>query len=100
MKYKVAQIIPYFGKWPEWIELYFYSCSRNPNIDFIFYTDCPLPKQQYPNTIFHQCSYQRYSQIVSNRLCIDYHCQKPYKLTDLKPFIGVIHEPELRNYDF
>lgn len=68
MKYKVAQIIPYFGKWPEWIELYFYSCSRNPNIDFIFYTDCPLPKQQYPNTIFHQCSYQRYSQIVSTTI--------------------------------
>lgn len=21
--YKIAQIIPYFGKWPEWIELYF-----------------------------------------------------------------------------
>lgn len=100
MKYKVAQIIPYFGKWPEWIELYMYSCGRNPTVDFIFYTDCPLPKHQYENTEFHSCSYEDYCDLVSKRLGIDYHCSQPYKLTDLKPFIGVIHEPELRRYDF
>lgn len=100
MKYKVALVIPYFGSWPEWIELYFYSCGRNPMVDFIFYTDCPLPKHQYKNTIFHQCSYEEYSQLISKSLCINYQCRKPYKLTDLKPFIGVIHEQELKKYDF
>lgn len=100
MKYKVAQIIPYFGQWPEWIELYFYSCGRNPMIDFIFFTNCPLPKHQYHNTIFHQCSYDEYCNLVSERLSINFHCNNPYKLTDLKPFIGAVHEPELREYDF
>ena len=100
MKHRVAQIIPYFGKWPEWIELYFFSCGRNPMIDFIFYTDCPLPQHQYKNTIFYQCTYEEYCQLISKRLGIDYHCEKPYKLTDLKPFIGVIHEQELKGYDF
>lgn len=98
--YKLAQIIPYFGKWPEWIELYFYSCGRNSMVDFIFYTDCPLPKHQYKNTIFHQCTYKNYCDLISKRLHIDFHCDKPYKLTDLKPFIGIIHEPELKGYDF
>lgn len=98
--YKVAQIIPYFGKWPEWIELYFYSCGRNSMVDFIFYTDCPLPKYQYKNTIFHQCTYNDYCNLISKRLNIDYHCRMPYKLTDLKPFIGIIHEQELKDYDF
>lgn len=100
MRYKVAQIIPYFGKWPEWIELYFYSCGQNPMVDFIFYTDCPLPEHRYKNTIFHQCSYGEYCELISKRLHIDYKCAKPYKLTDLKPFIGAIHEEELRGYDF
>lgn len=100
MKYQVAQIIPYFGKWPEWIELYFYSCGKNPMVDFIFYTDCPLPKHQYKNTIFHQCTYDDYCNFISKRLNINYHCKQPYKLTDLKPFIGIIHEQELKNYDF
>lgn len=100
MKYKVAQIIPYFGKWPEWIELYMYSCGCNPMVDFIFYTDCPVPERRYDNTIFHQCSYDDYCRLVGCRLGIDYHYAHPYKLTDLKPFIGAIHELELREYDF
>jgi len=100
MKYKVAQIIPYFGRWPEWIELYFYSCGQNPMVDFIFYTDCSLPKHQYRNTIFHPCTYDEYCSLISERLGVDYHCDEPYKLTDLKPFIGVIHESELKGYDF
>jgi len=100
MKYKVAQIIPYFGKWPEWIELYFYSCGKNPMVDFIFYTDCPIPKHQYSNLIFHQCTYKDYCSLISEKLNINFHCEKPYKLTDLKPFIGIIHEFELKKYDF
>lgn len=100
MKYRVAQIIPYFGKWPAWINLYFYSCGKNPIVDFIFYTDCPLPKTQYKNTIFHQCTYNEYCNLISKRLNINYTCSKPYKLTDLKPFIGLIHEVELKDYDF
>lgn len=100
MNNKVAQIIPYFGKWPEWAELYFYSCGRNPMVDFIFYTNCPLPKHRYKNTIFHQCSYEEYCELISKRLNIDFRCSKPYKLTDLKPFIGAIHEEELKGYEF
>ena len=100
MKYRIAQIIPYFGRWPEWIDLYLYSCSRNPMIDFIFYTDCPMPQKVYSNTIMHKCSYKEYKLLVGKRLGIDYNIEKPYKLTDLKPFIGLVHEEELKGYDF
>lgn len=100
MKYKVAQIIPYFGRWPEWIELYFYSCGKNPMVDFIFYTDCPLPKHIYANTIFHQCTFNEYAKMVSERLGLDELIKRPYKLTDLKPFLGKVHEEELSNYNF
>lgn len=100
MKFKVALIIPYFGKWPEWINLYFYSCGQNPMIDFIFYTDCLIPNTHTNNIIFHQCSYQEYSELVSKRLSINYNTPQPYKLTDLKPFIGYIHQEELKEYDF
>lgn len=100
MKYRVAQIIPYFGKWPEWIELYFYSCGKNPMIDFIFYTDCKIPENHPENLIFNKRTYEEYSSLISNRLNIKYNNPKPYKLTDLKPFIGYIHEQELKEYDF
>lgn len=98
---KVAQIIPYFGKWPEWMPLYLYSCSRNRMIDFFFYTDCDtetLP--MYENIIFKRMSFAEYCGLVSKRLGIHYNIAKAYKLTDLKPFIGVIHQEELENYEF
>lgn len=100
MKYRVAQIIPYFGKWPEWIDLYFYSCGQNPMIDFIFYTDCKIPQYHPNNLIFNKCTYKEYSELISNRLNIEYKNPNSYKLTDLKPFIGYIHEQELKEYDF
>lgn len=100
MKYKVAQIIPYFGSWPEWIELYFYSCGRNPMVDFIFYTDCLLPKHRYANTIFNQCTFEEYKKLVGKSLGIEYNVERAYKLCDLKPFLGAVHEPELREYAF
>lgn len=100
MRYKIGQIIPYFGKWPEWIELYMYSCGRNSMVDFIFYTDCPLPHHKYKNTIFHFCTFDEYKDLVGARLQIDYNIKSAYKLTDLKPFLGVVHQEELKNYDF
>ena len=100
MKEKIAQIIPYFGKWPEWIDLYFYSCGQNPMIDFIFYTDCIIPAPKYNNLFFHKCSFDEYKSFVSRKLGIDYRNVSPYKLTDLKPFLGLVHEEELQKYDF
>lgn len=100
MKYRIAQIIPYFGKWPEWIDLYFYSCGQNPIIDFIFYTDCEIPEIHADNLIFNKYTYEEYSELISNRLNINYNNSNPYKLTDLKPFLGYIHDQELKEYDF
>jgi hypothetical protein len=59
-KNKIAIIIPYFGKWPEWIELYFYSCSKNECIDWYFFTDCEGIKTQYPNVHFEKMFFSDY----------------------------------------
>lgn len=97
---RIAQIIPYFGKWPEWMPLYLYSCGRNPMVDFIFYTDCEIPETTYSNTKFIKISFDDYCKLVGERLGIDYQISKAYKLTDLKPFIGKVHEKELLGYDW
>lgn len=68
--YSVVQIILYFGRWPEYFDLYLYSCSHNPMIKFIFYTDCPIPKEVYDNTIFKSISYKDYCEFVGKKLGI------------------------------
>ncbi|MDE5561689.1 MAG: hypothetical protein K2J00_07840 [Bacteroidaceae bacterium] len=98
---QIAQIIPYFGKWPKWIGLYLYSCGRNPMIDFIFYTDCDITGLPiYANIRFESMTLNDYCKLVGERLNINYKIENAYKLTDLKPFLGYIHKLELAQYKF
>ncbi len=100
---KVAIIIPYFGKWPEWFELYLTSLSKNPQLDVIFYTDIPTYeiKIDIPsNAIFHKISFNSFCELVSKKLNIDFSPQMPYKLCDLKPFYPTIFQNELNKYDY
>ena len=102
--YKVAVIIPYFGKFPEWINLFLYSCSRNKvtqdgiGIDWLIFTDNDLPKMIYENTLFHQVSFSDYCRRISKILDIDFCPDTPYKLCDMKPFYGIIHREDLDGY--
>ena len=50
MDNKIAMIMPYFGKWPKWINLFFYSCGKNEFIDFYIFSDCPKPHNLYGST--------------------------------------------------
>lgn len=96
----IAVVIPYFGCWPEWIDLFFYSCEKNCMIDFIFYTDCPAPKRHSDNLIFYNCSFQEYRKLIGTKLPDVIFPEVPYKLTDLKPFLGYIHHDVLQEYRY
>lgn len=100
MKNKIALIFPYFGQWPDWIELYLKSCSLNTFIDFIFFTDCVRPKQIYSNTYFYYVSWMDYQKLISEKLGINYQRENAYALCDVKPFYGFIHKEILDKYDF
>jgi len=99
-KNKIAIIIPYFGKWPEWINLYLYSCGQNKFIDWYFFSDCELPVSLTNNLIFKSMSFSEYCDLVSKKLKIDFEPQSAYKLCGLKPFYGFVHDDVLINYDF
>ncbi|MBR4996069.1 MAG: hypothetical protein IKY82_08410 [Alistipes sp.] len=100
MKSKIALIIPYFGQWPEWIDLYLKSCSLNEFIDFHFFTDCSIPQHKYNNTYFHELSWEKYQCVISETLNIKYQRESAYSLCDIKPFYGYIHRDILKKYDF
>lgn len=96
---QVCMIIPYFGKFPEWFELYLYSCSK-VNIDFYFFTDCKLPSKKYKNTHFTQLSYEQYCHIVSEKLNLNFYPTNRYNLVKIRPFIGLIHNDICSKYLF
>lgn len=99
-KHSIVLLIPYFGSWPSWFAFFLESCRHNEDINWIFYTDCPIPENAPLNIKFTRMSFAEYKKQVSDRLGIAFEPQSPYKLCDLKPAFGYIHENDIKEYDF
>ena len=98
VKMKIALIIPYFGKLPQWSDLFFYSVMKNAGLDFYFFTDIDFDEKylSLPNVFVEKTSWNDYCDTVSKKLNIDFHPQKAYKLCDLRPFYGYIYQDLLK----
>lgn len=96
----IAIIMPYFGTWPAWKDLFFNSCASNSDVDFYFYTDCGVPELSAPNLHFNEISFAEYCAKASSVLDVHFAPLEYRKLRDLRPFYGVIHHEEIKHYDF
>ena len=97
---RFAIIIPYFGKFRPSINLFLESCRRNPQIDWLFYTDCPWPSAEpMPANIRWTASTLEATKALAERkLNAPVNLTRPYKLCDLKVFYGKIFEDDLSEY--
>lgn len=100
MKPSIAILIPYFGKWPDWIDFFIESCRANRSIDWIIFTDCEQPQNRAPNVRFIATTFEDYRAAASERLGIELMASEPYKLCDIRPAVGHIHADVARGYDF
>src|ERR1700741_3068159 len=100
MAHKIAMFVPYFGQWPEWANLYFETLKKNNSIDFIFYTDCHADIVSSPNIRFHSISFDEYVANVNSKLNFEFQPENAYKLCDLRPLFGYLHEDLFVGYDF
>lgn len=102
MKSRIAIIVPYFGKFPEYFPVFLKSLKANPLISYHFWTENPRPEsaKDIDNVFFHNISFKDYCEKVSYELDIDFTIDNPYKLCDVRPFYSYIHRKELSGYDF
>lgn len=96
----IVFLIPYFGRWPFWMPFFLRSCSANPSINWVLYSDCGAPEALPGNVRYVHTSYSAYCELVSSRLRVNFHPQRPYKLCDLKPALGLVHEADIAGFDF
>ena len=96
----IAILMPYFGKWPFWIELFIESCRKNPTIDWYFLSDCGKLDCFPDNIKYQEISFQEYKDLASNRLSINFNPDSAYKICDIRPAFGFIHEDLIKGYDF
>lgn len=99
---KFAVIIPYFGKFKPSITLFLESCNRNPDVDWLFFTDCQVPSGMSikQNIRWSMTTLSELHVLAEEKLKKHVTLTRPYKLCDLKPFYGVIFSDYLSGYEY
>jgi hypothetical protein len=97
---KACILLPYFGKWPPYMDVYLKGCANNPNVDFIFFTDAgPLPNAP-DNVKLHPLTLKEFNALVSKQFNITARIESAYKVCDVRPAFGLLFEEFIKSYDF
>lgn len=91
-------ISPWFGPWPVWFNFFVESCKRNPEVEWLIPTDQPCPENTAENVRYQVSSFEDYKRRAGTLLGVDLRAMTPYKLCDLRPCLGVIHQEDLEAY--
>lgn len=98
---KKVLIIPYFGTFPNYFQLWLHSCGSNPDYDFFIYTDIvPSYYDVPPNVTFKKSDLKEIKDRASYLLGYQCEVEKPYKLCDLRPLYGLLFKEDIFTYDF
>ena len=102
MKFKnsIAIIIPYFGHWPNYFNVFLKGCENNKWLHILFFTDCDVPDKHYENINFIPYTLNDFNNLASKKLGKKIAISKAYKLCDFKPTYGLIFEDYLSEYDY
>lgn len=96
----IVFIIPYFGHFNNYFEIWLNSCAHNPTIDWLIFTDCK-DEYDYPRNV--KVVYTTFDEIRA-RFQSFYNftisLEKPYKLCDFKPAYGEVFYDYIKDYDF
>lgn len=96
---KIAIIAVYYGKLPDYFDLWLLSCKYNPTVDFLVVTDgeiCNLPENVKKLSV----SFDELKNLVSEKIGQPCVLETPYKLCDYKPMYGLIFSDYLVGYDY
>lgn len=93
-------LIPYFGCWPEWINLFVESCKWNPSVRWRLYSDCGKPENLADNVDYIHFTFDDYKALVRERLRIAFDPITPYKLCDLRPCLAHLHQQDVAGFPF
>jgi hypothetical protein len=97
---KIAIIIPYYGIWPNYMNIFFASCNEGVPFDIIFITDLEPHKNSPENIKYHHLSFADLKQLISQKTDCELQDIAPYKLCDIRPAYGIIFSELLKDYDF
>lgn len=97
---KCVFIIPYFGKMPDYFELFLKTCRYNPEFEWIIFTD-DHTEYNYPNNVKKiNFRFKDMQELIKKKFDFNVCIDRPYKLCDFKPAYGYIFEDYINEYKF
>lgn len=97
---KCAFVLPYYGRFPQYFQLFLNSCEANPDFDWLVFTD-DHTVYHYPDNV--HVHYETFADMQRRvREAFDFHPElgTPYKLCDLKPMYGYLFAEWLEDYQY
>ncbi len=99
---KIAFVVVYGGKLPDYFELWRRSCEKNPTVDFFVFTDDPHAEtiKNPPNVKVIPVSFSEIKIRAQKIFDFKIRMESAYKLCDYKPAYGEMFADYLKDYDF
>ena len=102
MKNKVKIfVVPYFGEFPNYFQLWLNSCRQNPSFSWLVITDAKYSNYSVPsNVIFKKSSLIEVKTIIQKNFNDEIKLDNPYKLCDYRPVFWQLLDYYKLEYDF
>ncbi|MBS1917770.1 MAG: hypothetical protein JST87_15975 [Bacteroidetes bacterium] len=97
---KIAFIIPYFGSFNNYFEVWLHSCRFNATIDWLIFTDDKKAYTFPPNVKVFYTTFEETVKKMQSKFDFKIILNNPYQLCEFKITYGEVYEEYLAGYDF
>lgn len=97
---KIALIVPYFGKLPNYFQLFLDSCAHNPGFDWLIFSDDETAYRYPENVHLHKMTFEQCRELVQSRFEFPVALHTPQKLCDFRCAFGTVFEQQLTGFDW
>lgn len=97
---KAVLILPYFGKFNNYFNLFLRSCSYNTDFDWLIFTDDDT-KYNYPENVHRiQMDFEQFKKLAQEKFDFPLALSTPYKLCDFRPAYGYLFNQWIHDYEY
>ena len=100
MKKRIVLILPYFGNFPNYFNLWIYTAAANKMIDYLIITDQEFDIQLPENIVIKNLTFEAVQKLVQDKFDFKIKLKNPYKLCDYRPAYGIIFAEYIYKYEF
>lgn len=97
---KSILIIPYFGRFNNYFQLFLNSCKDKKHFDFLIFTDDKTEYSYPSNVMVHYVSFEDVISYIQKKFDFKIGLKKAYKLCDFRPFYGYIFSDYIEEYSY